>query len=44
MFPILDDTFVEVSENQLPVTPTLVVQAEEWSELERAGFRPRMAG
>jgi len=36
VFPILDDTFVEVSGGEVPVLPGLFVQAEEWTELERA--------
>lgn len=36
VFPILDDTFVEVPGDEAPVLPGLFVQAEEWTDLERA--------
>jgi hypothetical protein len=34
--PILDDTFVKVDGDEAPVSPGLFVQAEEWTDLERA--------
>jgi hypothetical protein len=41
VFPVLDDSFVEVSGGEVPVQPGLFVQAEEWTELERAqGIAP----
>ncbi len=36
VFPILDETFVELPNDQVPVLPGLFVQAEEWTDLERA--------
>jgi hypothetical protein len=36
IFPVLDDTFVEVPGGGVPVQPGLFLQAEEWTELERA--------
>jgi hypothetical protein len=35
-FPILDDTFVEVPGDEPPILPGLVVQVEEWNDLEQA--------